>query len=71
MRVEVSDSGPGISVEDAERIFSPFVSTDTQGTGLGLPIARELAGALGGRIELETAPGRGSRFRLVLPARVA
>ena len=71
LRVEVSDSGPGISSGDAERIFSPFVSTDTQGTGLGLPIARELAGALGGKIELETAPGEGSRFRLVLPARTA
>jgi len=38
-------------------------------TVLGLPIARELAGALGGRVELDTQPGRGSRFRLVLPAR--
>ncbi len=69
VRVDVTDSGPGISREDARTIFSPFVSHDTQGTGLGLPIARELAGALGGRIELETEPGRGSRFRLVLPAR--
>jgi len=68
VRVDVADTGPGISADDAERIFSPFVSTDTQGTGLGLPIARELAGALGGRIEVETAPGEGSRFRLVLPA---
>ena len=67
VRVDVTDSGPGISREDAQRIFSPFVSHDTQGTGLGLPIARELAGALGGRIELDTEPGRGSRFRLVLP----
>jgi len=71
VRVDVVDSGPGISPEDAQRIFSPFVSRDTQGTGLGLPIARELAGALGGRVELETAPGEGSRFRLVLPVRHA
>jgi two-component system, OmpR family, sensor kinase len=71
VRVDVTDSGPGISRQDAQRIFSPFVSHDTQGTGLGLPIAQELAAALGGRIELDTEPGRGSRFRLVLPARVA
>jgi signal transduction histidine kinase len=71
VRVDVSDSGPGIAQEDAKRIFSPFVSHDTQGTGLGLPIARELAGALGGRIELQSEPGHGSRFRLVLPARSA
>ena len=71
VRVDVVDTGPGISPEDAQRIFSPFVSRDTQGTGLGLPIARELAGALGGRVELETDPGEGSRFRLVLPARRA
>jgi two-component system, OmpR family, sensor kinase len=69
IRVDVTDTGPGIGAEDARLIFSPFVSRDTQGTGLGLPIAQELAGALGGRIELETEPGRGSRFRLVLPAR--
>ena len=71
VRVDVVDTGPGISPEDAQRIFSPFVSRDTQGTGLGLPIARELAGALGGRVELETEPGEGSRFRLVLPVRHA
>lgn len=68
VRVDVVDTGPGISAEDAHQIFSPFVSRDTQGTGLGLPIARELAGALGGRVELESEPGAGSRFRLVLPA---
>jgi two-component system sensor histidine kinase BaeS len=71
VRVDVVDTGPGISPEDAGRIFSPFVSRDTQGTGLGLPIARELAGALGGKVELETELGHGSRFRLVLPARRA
>ncbi len=66
--VEVGDDGPGISPEVRERIFRPFVSADTQGTGLGLSIALELARALGGTIELDEATGRGSRFRLVLPA---
>jgi signal transduction histidine kinase len=67
VRVDVADSGPGVPQEEAERIFDPFISHDVNGTGLGLPIARELALALGGRIELQSAPGRGSRFRLVLP----
>ena len=71
VRVDVVDTGPGIGPEDVQRIFSPFVSHDTQGTGLGLPIAQELAAALGGRVEVDTEPGRGSRFRLVLPARNA
>jgi len=66
--VAVGDTGPGIAPEERERIFRPFWSRDDGGTGLGLAIAHELAGALGGRIELETAPGRGSRFELVLPA---
>jgi signal transduction histidine kinase len=68
--VAVADSGPGISAAEAERIFRPFWSRDSGGgTGLGLAIANELANALGGRIELDTSPGRGSRFRLILPSR--
>jgi signal transduction histidine kinase len=67
VRVDVVDSGPGVAVADRERIFHPFISQDVDGTGLGLPIARELALALGGRVELSSAPGSGSRFRLVLP----
>jgi signal transduction histidine kinase len=66
--VAVEDSGPGISEEDAERIFRPFWSRDGLGTGLGLAIARELAAAHGGQILLESEPGRGTRFQLVLPA---
>ena len=66
--VAVGDSGPGISPEEWERIFRPFWSRDGGGTGLGLTIARELAVALGGSIELESEPGKGSRFQLVLPA---
>ena len=64
----VADSGPGISLEEQARIFRPFFSRDGSGTGLGLAIARELATALGGRIELQTEPGLGSRFTLLLPA---
>jgi signal transduction histidine kinase len=66
--VAVSDTGPGISAEERERIFRPFWSRDGGGTGLGLAIARELAIALGGSIELRSEPGLGSRFELVLPA---
>jgi two-component system sensor histidine kinase BaeS len=66
--VAVDDTGPGVVREERERIFRPFWSRDDSGTGLGLAIARELAVALGGRIELDSEPGRGSRFRLVLPA---
>jgi two-component system, OmpR family, sensor kinase len=66
--VAVDDSGPGIPAAERERIFRPFWSRDGRGTGLGLAIARELASALGGRIELDTSPEEGSRFELVLPA---
>ena len=67
--VVVSDSGPGISPEERERIFRPFWSRDGGGTGLGLAIARELAVALGGRIDLRSEPGLGARFELLLPNR--
>jgi signal transduction histidine kinase len=67
--VAVADSGPGVPASERERIFRPFWSRGGGGTGLGLAIARELASALGGRIELESSPERGSRFELVLPTR--
>jgi signal transduction histidine kinase len=66
-RVDVLDTGPGVPPGDRARIFDAFVSQDAEGTGLGLPIASELAMALGGRIELQSEVGSGSRFRLVLP----
>jgi signal transduction histidine kinase len=66
--VSVSDTGPGVPPAEQELIFRPFWSRHGQGTGLGLAIAHELAQALGGGIELESEPGRGSRFTLVLPS---
>jgi signal transduction histidine kinase len=65
--VDVLDSGPGVALSQRKRIFEAFVSQDADGTGLGLPIARELAVALGGGIELRSGAAVGSRFRLVLP----
>jgi signal transduction histidine kinase len=66
--VAVSDSGPGIEPAARERIFRPFWSRDGRGTGLGLAISRELALALGGELDLESTPGKGSRFELLLPS---
>jgi two-component system OmpR family sensor kinase len=68
LAVTVSDSGPGIGPAERERIFRPFWSRAGDGTGLGLPIARELAHALGGELALESEIGKGSRFELRLPA---
>jgi heavy metal sensor kinase len=71
--VEVRDSGPGIPAADQQRVFERFYrmdparSRDTGGTGLGLAIARWAVEANGGRIELESASGQGTLFRVVLP----
>ena len=69
VQVAVEDTGPGIPPEMRERLFRPFVSQTTGGTGLGLAIAKELSAMLGGRLDLDSEVGRGSRFELLLPAR--
>jgi PAS domain S-box-containing protein len=72
--IEVEDTGPGVPPEAAERIFQPFEQIDVSakrrhgGLGLGLPIARRLAQAMGGDIELDTLPGQGSRFTVRIEA---
>src|SRR5215210_1187392 len=65
--VAVEDLGPRITPEEQERIFRPFWTRDGTGTGLGLAIARELAVAHGGHIRLQSVPGEGTRFELLLP----
>jgi PAS domain S-box-containing protein len=65
--IEVKDTGRGISEEDLERIFNPFFTKTSGGTGLGLPAVRRIARAHGGRIEVESRPGYGSTFTLHLP----
>ena len=69
VHVAVEDNGPGIPPEARDRLFRPFVSNSSGGTGLGLAIANEISTALGGRIDLHSEVGKGSRFELVLPVR--
>ncbi|MFO0982458.1 MAG: protoglobin domain-containing protein [Planctomycetota bacterium] len=65
--VEVSDQGCGMTPEQLCRIFEPLYTTKMQGTGLGLPIARNIAIAHGGTITVDSAPGKGATFRIHLP----
>jgi len=74
LRVDVSDTGPGIPVDERENIFQPFYRGAhgrriVQGMGLGLSIARDIAVAHGGEITLETNPGSGSCFSLRIPVK--
>lgn len=75
--VEVRDSGPGLGPADFAKIFAPYqrlsaqpTGTGEDSTGLGLFIARELLTLLGGRLEVQSQPGRGAVFRVLLPAEV-
>jgi signal transduction histidine kinase len=65
--VSVSDTGGGIPQEQINRIFEPFFTTKKKGTGLGLMIVQRIVRAHGGRIDLESHPGRGTTFRIWLP----
>jgi signal transduction histidine kinase len=66
--VEVVDDGAGIAPEDRDRIFLPFFTTKPAGTGLGMSIVKKIVDLHGGDIAIESAPGRGTRVRISLPA---
>ncbi|HEV7214493.1 MAG TPA: PAS domain S-box protein [Chloroflexota bacterium] len=71
LQISVSDDGPGIAPAEQARIFDRFYrapgTAGNQGSGLGLPIARGLAELHGGRLDVESTPGRGSTFTITLP----
>jgi signal transduction histidine kinase len=70
----IRDRGHGISPEIRDRIFEPFFSTDSansikKGLGLGLSIVKTIIGAVGGKIDFETAVDQGTCFRVCLPCK--
>jgi PAS domain S-box-containing protein len=73
--MEVEDTGPGIAPEDLERLFKPFVQLEEEGrqegTGLGLALSRQFVDLMGGRINVDSIPGKGSVFRVDLPVELA
>ena len=66
IRLTIAGSGPGVSPEVAEQLFTAFVSTKSEGMGLGLSICRTIVEANGGRIWLEPRPGGGAQFHFTL-----
>src|SRR5690606_11693583 len=74
VRAVVGDTGPGLNDEQKQRLFRRFEQAEGArtaarygGSGLGLAICQELADAMGGKIEVDSAPGQGTRFSVVLP----
>jgi signal transduction histidine kinase len=66
--VEVCDTGVGIAPDQRDRIFLPFFTTKPSGTGLGMSIVKKIVDLHGGEIEVDSAPGHGTRVRIALPA---
>ena len=67
VQVAIRDTGTGIRPENMKKLFEPLFTTKNKGIGLGLAVSRKLAEANGGRIEVNTEPGKGSTFTVFLP----
>ena len=71
VKLTVSDNGPGIAEDIKRRMFTPFFSTKSNGTGLGLPIVARIVDCLGGKIEVDSSPEFGTVFMVYLPREYA
>lgn len=67
LSIDFADNGPGIPPEHLPRLFTPFFTTKSQGTGLGLAVSQRIVTQHGGRIRVESAPGQGTLFHVHLP----
>jgi signal transduction histidine kinase len=67
LRVKITDTGAGIAAENLESIFEPFFTTKPSGTGLGLPVTRSIIEEHQGDIRVESQPGKGTTFTVLLP----
>jgi two-component system NtrC family sensor kinase len=67
VRVEVSDTGSGLTPEECERLFTPYYTTKQHGTGLGLAIVQSIVTDHQGRVSVQSTPGRGTSFTVDLP----
>jgi signal transduction histidine kinase len=65
--IEVSDTGSGLTPEECERIFTPYYTSKKHGTGLGLAIVQSVVSDHGGRISVQSEPGKGATFVIALP----